>query len=814
MAATWVPPLALALIILPASAAGEIRYKEIDIGSLTCDEMKDVEPLEGCRFAFVNGTEQQVSCKLVVKQKQENDNVLSFRKIMLNTMNFRILGALSSDQHAYCASIASIHLQISDNDVTESHTETDLPPGFITFLNFFTNDSFAHIDFTKDVPVATVTLSPECQGLPRKDLRAECADKVLFLKEIKRGTFNLDFNGDHFWSFLKRRFVENLGAELTQLSITKSDRLSLVPLQFITRVLSPELRMKELTAARMPLGEVRQPLVAMPTLQVLRLPGDGITKLGAAALQSVPELKELDLSANELEELPQSLPGGLEILNVAYNRLSALTTLSASLLNLNVSNNNIATLPEPLPAGLETLDASHNRLQRLPQGLPAGLQLLSLSHNQLRVLPDKLPPKLQVLQVSNNQLQTLSPQLLVPLQQLQVLDVSHNELSTADGLWLSHQLRLLNISHNALLHLRLLGPGNASHIDASYNRIESWKVRAGHLTLVGNARSPLGLQFLRADDSGMTIDLGDNMLLSCDPCSSDAEVTRQLRQWMEKQRNTSSDRLRVVRPEQPVCSEPQERAGKPVERMKDLDDRSGCPGSPRYVAQFLVLLISLLAVIVAITLLCYHRRYEITYVCHLMKMRRERVAAERRHPSSYKYDAFVCYSSADRAWVVGQLLPKLEHAGDSPDDPALRLCLHERDFPLGSFIADNIVSSMKDSRSTVIVLSQAFVDSQWCRWELEVASNKVHHLVLLELERMNRSRLPRNLRYLMDTRTYLEWPAQRRAQEAKWRQLRAVLAAPGAPSSAVADAGDDARAAAPGASEQPQQSGSLKEHPV
>ncbi|XP_049811766.1 toll-like receptor 2 isoform X2 [Schistocerca nitens] len=743
MAATWVPPLALALLILPTSAAGEIRYKEIDIGSLTCNEMKDVEPLEGCRFSFVNGTEQQVSCKLVVKQKQENDNALSFRKIMLNTMNFRILGALSSDQHAYCASIASIHLQIRDNDVTEIHTEADLPPGFITFLNFFTNDSFAHIDFTKDVPVATVSLSPECQGLPRKDLRAECVDKVLFLKEIKRGTFKLDFNGDHFWSFLKRRFVENLGAELTQLSITKSDRLSLVPLQFITRVLSPDLRMKELTAAKMPLGEVREPLIAMPTLQVLRLPGDGITKLGAAALQFVPELKELDLSANELEELPQSLPGGLEILNVAYNRLSALTALSASLLNLNVSNNNIATLPEPLPADLETLDASHNRLQRLPQGLPTGLQLLSLSHNQLQVLPDKLPPKLQVLQVSHNQLQTLSPQMLVPLQKLQVLDVSHNELSTADGLWLSHQLRLLNISHNALLHLRLLGPGNVSHIDASFNRIESWKVRAGHLTLVGNARSPLGLQFLRADDSGMTIDLGDNMLLSCDPCSSDAEVTRQLRQWMEKQ-----------------------------------------------------------------------RKYEITYVCHLMKMRRERVAAERRHPSSYKYDAFVCYSSADRAWVVGQLLPKLEHAGDSPDEPALRLCLHERDFPLGSFIADNIVSSMKHSRSTVIVLSQAFVDSQWCRWELEVASNKVHHLVLLELERMDRSRLPRNLRYLMDTRTYLEWPAQRRAQEAKWRQLRAVLAAPGAPRSAAADGSDGADAGAPSAAEQPQQNGCLKEHQV
>ncbi|XP_049788725.1 toll-like receptor 2 [Schistocerca nitens] len=124
----------------------------------------------------------------------------------------------------------------------------------------------------------------------------------------------------------------------------------------------------------------------------------------------------------------------------------------------------------------------------------------------------------------------------------------------------------------------------------------------------------------------------------------------------------------------------------------------------------------------------------------------------------------------------GSLLPRLENAGDSEEEPALGLCLHERDFPLGSFIADNILISMESSRSTVVILSRAFVDIKWCRWELDLASHKMSQLVLLELERLERGQLATHLLYLMDTRTYLEWPALPRAQEAKWKQLRATLA--------------------------------------
>jgi hypothetical protein len=48
-------------------------------------------------------------------------------------------------------------------------------------------------------------------------------------------------------------------------------------------------------------------------------------------------------------------------------------------------------------------------------------------------------------------------------------------------------------------------------------------------------------------------------------------------------------------------------------------------------------------------------------------------------------------------------------------------------------------------------------------------------LILLELERLDPTAVPRHLRYLMDTRTYLEWPANGRDTATAWRRLKTRL---------------------------------------
>ena len=44
--------------------------------------------------------------------------------------------------------------------------------------------------------------------------------------------------------------------------------------------------------------------------------------------------------------------------------------------------------------------------------------------------------------------------------------------------------------------------------------------------------------------------------------------------------------------------------------------------------------------------------------------------------AGYRYDVFVSYSHADRAWVWDEMLPRLEGAG-------LRVCVDDRDFEIG-----------------------------------------------------------------------------------------------------------------------------------
>ena len=43
----------------------------------------------------------------------------------------------------------------------------------------------------------------------------------------------------------------------------------------------------------------------------------------------------------------------------------------------------------------------------------------------------------------------------------------------------------------------------------------------------------------------------------------------------------------------------------------------------------------------------------------------------------YRYDVFISYSHVDKAWVNGELLPRLEEAG-------LKVCIDQRDFRPGS----------------------------------------------------------------------------------------------------------------------------------
>ncbi|CAH1775139.1 unnamed protein product, partial [Owenia fusiformis] len=78
--------------------------------------------------------------------------------------------------------------------------------------------------------------------------------------------------------------------------------------------------------------------------------------------------------------------------------------------------------------------------------------------------------------------------------------------------------------------------------------------------------------------------------------------------------------------------------------------------------------------------------------------------------SNKQYDALLSYSGLNGDWVRDELLKKLEEAG-------YKLCLHERDFRAGEPIMDNINNAIDNSKRTIIVLSNEFLQSGYALYE-------------------------------------------------------------------------------------------------
>lgn len=76
----------------------------------------------------------------------------------------------------------------------------------------------------------------------------------------------------------------------------------------------------------------------------------------------------------------------------------------------------------------------------------------------------------------------------------------------------------------------------------------------------------------------------------------------------------------------------------------------------------------------------------------------------------YPWDVFISYSHRDEEWVAGTLLPRLEAAG-------FRICIDFRDFKVGRAAFLNMQDAVANSRQTLVVMTPAWVESQWTLME-------------------------------------------------------------------------------------------------
>jgi Leucine-rich repeat (LRR) protein len=200
-------------------------------------------------------------------------------------------------------------------------------------------------------------------------------------------------------------------------------------------------------------------------------------------------------------------------------------------------------------------------------------------------------------------------------------------------------------------------------------------------------------------------------------------------------------------------------------------------------------LVILFLCLIVILFLTYHFRWHLRYWLFLTRLylsrnRKIRNNSNANAYTNYMYDAFVSYSSEDRNFVI-RLVTMLENYS-----PFIKLCVYERDFEIGSMISESVLESVAKSRKTLLVISDSYAKSQWCRWESQIAE---HHriffqnengeyvddsLILIKLGPVSESHLTPTLKYLLKTRIYLQWSGEEKKQKVFWEKLRAALAPP------------------------------------
>ena len=95
-----------------------------------------------------------------------------------------------------------------------------------------------------------------------------------------------------------------------------------------------------------------------------------------------------------------------------------------------------------------------------------------------------------------------------------------------------------------------------------------------------------------------------------------------------------------------------------------------------------------------------------------------------------------------------------------------------------SVIANNIIRAVEDSRRTILVISQNYIESEWCRMEYQKAQHEMlkmkHKIIPVILEDISHLKIDKNLKSIINSITYIEWPGESDSKKLErfWKQLK------------------------------------------
>nr|XP_008255101.1 osteomodulin [Oryctolagus cuniculus] len=213
-------------------------------------------------------------------------------------------------------------------------------------------------------------------------------------------------------------------------------------------------------------------------------------KIDYGVFAKFPNLLQLHLEHNNLEEFPSPLPKSLERLFLGYNNISVLQTdamdglVNLTMLDLCYNHLHDSVLKEKILAKMEKLmqlNLCHNKLESMPPGLPSSLMYLSLENNSISSIPEnyfKKLPKLHALRISHNKLQDI-PYNIFNLSNLVELNVGHNKLK--QSFYIPRNLEHLYLENNEIENINVtvmcpsIDPLHNHHL--TYLRVDQNKLK-------------------------------------------------------------------------------------------------------------------------------------------------------------------------------------------------------------------------------------------------------------------------------------------------------------------------------------------------
>lgn len=540
----------------------------------------------------------------------------------------------------------------------------------------------------------------------------------------------------------------------------------------------------------------------MPHIRDLDLSACGIITIENGTFSLMPLLMRLNLAMNGLEDIPPAvmiLPQ-LKWLSLSGNSGSGHDYGGGE---LKLQDGNFAFM-----SNLTYLDLSFNRVGQVTREIFLGLsrlEELNLKNNSLyRLSEGCFQPltSLKVLHLDGNAFgkQNFSRMTLDGLSSLEYLNMDRCKLSFTDQEAIfagALRLKYLSLRDNQIVSFGSRNPfADATSlviVDLFKNRIRGWDKQLfasspnlDVLNLADNQISHVS-KAMMADIANLSeVDLVGNPI-DCD-CNLEPlrryalyhEDTEESNLLIKADHCSSPDKWRffpitnfLVRLDPDDCLDNTQAS---TDDDDDIDDDDSFIAGPHVIALYVLIPTVCLSILAAYAI--YRSRWMIRYYMFRKRLSQTNLmssASMAELEGNFKYDAFVSYSNVDHAFVA-RMVGMLENA-----PPHYKLCVYERDFTAGNVLNDCIMQSIATSRKVVLVVSENFIQSHWCLWELHLAQHslledKRNGLILVVVGKLKLNQLPPTLRFLMKTRIYLEWDLDPSKQRVFWERLRDALA--------------------------------------